>query len=237
MRDGVPLAQAPAALTLASAPRARPAMTPVPAGRYRAFFKGKLETRAIEVASFLLDSLPVSRGAFLDFVLRRPEWRRAAARPFFAEKSYLSDWPSELDPGPLHDPVLFVSWFAARAYCKDVGGRLPTVAEWELAADLDQSPQTSVARRAPFAFAMAGPRRAGPLRFTSIWEWTSDFNSAPISGAAPGEDTTGSLFCGDGFRASDARNYGAFLRYSLRSSLKANYALKNLGFRCAGDLP
>ena len=30
----------------------------------------------------------------------------------------------------------------------------------------------------------------------------------------------------------DPSNYAGFLRYSFRASLRANFALKNLGFRC-----
>ena len=72
-----------------------------------------------------------------------------------------------------------------------------------------------------------------------VWEWTSDFNSALITGDARGD--TGierSLFCGAGsMGASDRSNYPAFMRFGLRSSLKAAYTVHNLGFRCAQDAP
>ncbi|HEU5123837.1 MAG TPA: formylglycine-generating enzyme family protein, partial [Verrucomicrobiae bacterium] len=45
------------------------------------------------------------------------------------------------------------------------------------------------------------------------------------------------LFCGAGsVGAKDVRNFPAFMRYGFRSSLKANYCVHNLGFRCAKDL-
>ena len=84
-------------------------------------------------------------------------------------------------------------------------------------------------------FAMGRGERRG-LAFGDVWEWTSDFNTLLLADPSP-DETSSSLFCGDGFRATDAKDYGGFLRFSLRSSLKANYALRNLGFRCAKDLP
>ena len=44
------------------------------------------------------------------------------------------------------------------------------------------------------------------------------------------------LFCGAGAAgARDLTDYPAFMRIGLRSSLRANYAVPNLGFRCARD--
>ncbi len=72
-----------------------------------------------------------------------------------------------------------------------------------------------------------------------VWEWTSDFNSALVTGDARGD--TGlerQLFCGAGsLGASDRANYAAFMRFGFRSSLRAGYTVHNLGFRCAKDMP
>ena len=68
-----------------------------------------------------------------------------------------------------------------------------------------------------------------------VWEWTSDFNSAIVTGDARGD--TGlerNLFCGAGsLGTKDTGNFPAFMRFGLRSSLKASYTVHNLGFRCA----
>ncbi len=92
-----------------------------------------------------------------------------------------------------------------------------------------------------FAFAM-GQRAADlahtPLRLSGIWEWTEDFNSAVVAGRiGNAQGGNSSLFCGDGFRAIDPTNYAAFLRYSFRSSLRGDFTLRNLGFRCTRDAP
>ncbi|HEX6764430.1 MAG TPA: SUMF1/EgtB/PvdO family nonheme iron enzyme, partial [Polyangiaceae bacterium] len=142
--------------------------------------------------------------------------------------------------GAVSAPATFVSWFAARAYCSCQGKRLPTLAEWERAASSDpgsgdgaDAPQRG--RNERLAFAMGGGNRApGSPVFGSVWEWTEDFDGAPVSGRTS-DAADSNLFCGAGVRAADATDYGGFLRYSFRSSLRAAYALKNLGFRCARD--
>lgn len=191
----------------------------IPAGDYLPFYRGKNGAQTIFVAAFKVAAHPVARGDFLRFVHADPRWRRSRAERLFAEATYLADWAGDFDPGasPIDGPVTAISWFAAKAYCASVGMRLPTTIEWER------------------AFGVIGPsfgEASGPNLAASLWEWTADFNSIPLAGGDP-NDSVASLFCGAGARATDATDYGAFLRYSFRSGLKADFALKNLGFRCA----
>ncbi len=74
--------------------------------------------------------------------------------------------------------------------------------------------------------------------FGLIWEWNYDFNTALVTGESRGDsDLDKNLFCGSGAaNAKNVANYPAFMRYGFRSSLKANYTVHNLGFRCAKDL-
>jgi sulfatase modifying factor 1 len=202
----------------------------VPAGSYRPFYRtGAAPT---PVRAFVIDDAPVSVGAFLDFVRSEPRWRRSLVRGAFAEPTYLRRWRGDLDPGGEGDgaPVAEVSWFAARAFCASRGGRLPTTVEWErVFGSADDRPSDTGTGR----FAFAQGHRAADLVATAIapgpvWEWTFDFDSAAAA-AGP------SQFCGDGVRSRDPADYGAFLRFSFRASLRGNYALRDLGFRCAKD--
>lgn len=73
--------------------------------------------------------------------------------------------------------------------------------------------------------------------FGLIWEWVDDFNTAMVTGESRVD--TGlerDLFCGSGAAgARDPSDYAAFMRVGFRSSLRASYAVPNLGFRCATD--
>lgn len=70
-----------------------------------------------------------------------------------------------------------------------------------------------------------------------IWEWTDDFNSVMIAGESRKDQTTNeNLFCsGAAVTTDDLKNYAAFIRFAMRGSLKANYTVDNLEFRCVKD--
>lgn len=244
-----------AALLLGSAVGAE--LVPVPAGIYRPLFAGENDLKEIPVARFQLAAMPVSNGEFLDFVRANPQWQRSKVKRLFADENYLKHWAGDTELGPACDaaqPVSWVSWFAAKSYAAWKGGRLPTTAEWELAAgvgftqdDGSKEPEFKKAiarwygKPSPAALPAAGSGRANLHGIRDlhglVWEWTSDFNSAIVTGDARGD--TGlerQLFCGAGsLGAKDTSNYPAFMRFGFRSSLKAGYTVHNLGFRYAKD--
>ena len=221
----------------------------IPTGTFRPLF-GK-DVGDVSVAAFALERHAVTNGQFLAFVRAEPKWRRSQVKNLFADAQYLGHWTSDLDHGPdaAAQPVTRVSWFAARAYARWVGRRLPTVAEWEVAAaDLDggrdaitklvlkwySRPTPAVVPAVESTFAT----RAGVYDLHGlVWEWVDDFNSALVSGESRGDSgLERNLFCGSGsVGAADPSDYAAFMRYAFRSSLRAGYTVQNLGFRCAHD--
>jgi sulfatase modifying factor 1 len=206
---------------------AQPAMLRIPAGDYLPFYKGRNGVRTRPVPAFNVAAQPVARQDFLRFVRHEPRWRRSRVERLFAEATYLADWSDDLNPGasPLTGAATGISWFAAKAYCASVGMRLLTTVEWERALSV-----------VGHSFVAITGARVDATLAASLWEWTADFNSLPLADG-DSSDSVATLFCGAGARATDATDYGAFLRYSLRSSLKADFALKNLGFRCAEGSP
>ncbi len=234
-----------------------PGMALISTGVYHPLFRSESDPKGVRVKSFHLDILAVTNGDFLEFVRANPRWQRSRVKRIFADEFYLKNWAGDLDPGsnaPADVPVTDVSWFAAKAYARWKGKRLPTVAEWEYAASAS-STQADGEQDAEFkrqvlkwycapAAAKLSPVSLGQANFWGIhdlhglvWEWVADFNPALLNGGAQGD--TGldrGLFCGGGAQgAPDVQDYPAFMRYAFRSSLKADYCVHNLGFRCAKD--
>ena len=105
-------------------------------------------------------------------------------------------------PIPMHEPVMHVNWHEAQAYCRYAGRRLPSEAEWEIAASCAGTPAK---RRYPWGDAPPDAQRANlegnaPLAVDALptgasahgcrqllgntWEWT-DTAFAPYPGFEP----------------------------------------------------
>ena len=207
------------------------------------------------VPAFDMDVLAVTNAEFLAFVREHPEWRRSQARRLFTDASYLRHWRGDLELGdnaPAASPVVYVSWFAARAYLSARGKQLPTVDEWEYVAAAsetarDASRDPAFLERLRLWYGRPTPERLPPVGYTFrnvygvsdlhglIWEWTIDFSSALVTGESRADTALErSLYCGSGAAgAADFEDYAAFMRYAFRGSLEARYAVANLGFRGA----
>ncbi len=231
-------------------------MVIITGGEYRPLYFKK-DSELISVSSFMLDTTPVSNKQFFEYVERTPSWKKNRIPMLFSEDTYLGHWSVT---GTVWKPdvpqnrvaVTNVSWFAANAYCKGQGKRLPTVDEWEYVARAsesrpDGSAESSYNQRIldwyarPNANITIGQTAANYWGVKDlhgvIWEWTEDFNSNLISGESRADTSIDTkLYCAAGASdAADPSDYAAFMRYGFRSSLQARYAISNLGFRCAKD--
>jgi len=252
------LAIALAATSGAAMLRSSP-MVNIPAGEYLPFFqespgkgKARVENAPVRMNAFRLDAFPVTNGQYLEFVRDRPEWRRSRVKPLLADSHYLAHWRGDLelaDKKTASEPVTNVSWFAAEAFCEARGLRLPLTEQWEYALADQGRKQAEIEQQSLDWFSTPNPRRLKAVGRDKpngygvydlvglVWEWTLDNNSF-MTGTEQRNTSSkdDAAFCGSGsVGVSDATNYPAFMRYAMRSSLKANYTIENVGFRCEGN--
>ena len=157
----------------------------------------------VAVPAHALASRPVTAGEWLAFMedggYRRPElwmsdgWAAAARQGWCAPLYWLEDggrWDQftlgGVRPVDEAEPVAHVSWFEADAYSRWVGARLPTEAEWELAAAA-AAPDGTFLEDGRLHPAALRPREgvSGPRQLLGdVWEWTASAY-APYPGFKP----------------------------------------------------
>jgi iron(II)-dependent oxidoreductase len=192
-------------------------------------FDNEMGAHEVELRPFAISRAAVTNAEFAAFVEdrgyeRRDLWieegwhwreRAGAQHPVYWLREGNEWWRREFNQvAPLEDhlPVLHVNWYEAESYCRWAGRRLPTEAEWEMAASAEPATDggdvSDRKRRFPWGDETATPERAnldwravgcvdvrllpaGDSAFGcrqmigNVWEWTvTDFS--PYPGFVPG---------------------------------------------------
>jgi formylglycine-generating enzyme required for sulfatase activity len=203
-----------------------------------------------QVDTFLLDETAVTNRDFRQFLMKNPRWTPTEIPTLYAGNRYLKHWSSDADYGDEMKadlPVTRVSWYAANGYCGWKGGRLPTLNEWEYAAqlmDFNSSEEANMFSSELIGwYSAVDANQTKPVGSTGIvnrhgvkdlfglvMEWVEDFKP-PVA-----DDL--SLDCGTIGRMQGTNSmygYAMSIRYITRMSFKATSSTGMLGFRCAYD--
>jgi iron(II)-dependent oxidoreductase len=208
----------------------------IPGGRFllgslanRPFvFDNEMDAFEIAIKPFAISRTAVSNGEFAEFTdnggYQREEfwsnagwqWRQSvnATHPVYWQRDGTKWFRREFDqlvPLDPYLPVLHVNWFEAEAYCRSAKRRLPTEAEWEMAASAEPNVRgdgNQFKRRFPWGDEVPNAARANVdwsaggcidvralpdsdsafgcrQMIGNVWEWTAtDFNAYP--GFKPG---------------------------------------------------
>jgi TIGR03440 family protein len=200
------------------------AMVSIPSGRYAIgtadtseAYDNERPCHQVALAAFSIDRAPVTNSQYLEFIddggyEETRLWSDAGREWLYASKAVapkywqrtIDGWTNRsmdrISPVEPLRPVIHVCFHEAEAFSRWAGKRLPTEAEWEVAASWD--PATQTARKYPWGHTITSDdANVDQLRFDTepvgtfagnvspfgccgmigdVWEWTSsDFSGYP----------------------------------------------------------
>ncbi len=234
---------------------------------------GEKPLHNVYVDAFYMDKHLVTNAQYMEFVTANPQWHKSSKWYEWGKKQktsiakryhdgdYLKHWHEHIYPKEKADhPVTWVSWYAAMAYARWVGKRLPTEAEWEKAArgglteqeypwgntiDFSQANyNSSVGDTTPVGEYPANGYGLHDMA-GNAWEWCLDTYDAdfythsphrnPISGANTDESVTNELTNNTSFRVLRGGSWldsPQYIRSAFRYKINPTLTLARIGFRC-----
>lgn len=139
------------------------------------------------------------------------------------------------------EPVCHISYFEADAYARWAGGRLPTEAEWEIAASELHVEGNFVDDRMFHPAPVNGGEGKGALMqmYGDVWEWTqSAYNSYPGFKALPGAlgEYNGKFMCNQlVLRGGSCATSKSHIRKTYRNFFPPDARWQFMGVRLAAD--
>lgn len=201
-------------------------------------------THSVHVEAFYIDTYEVTNGLYKACVqagvCQRVKKNSATRSNYYDDRHFV------------RFPVIFVDWNMAQTYCEWRGARLPTEAEWEIAARGGSNPTYPWGNDLNCNLANygnclddtsgvivydLGQSRFGTYHMAgNVWEWVSDWYSETYYRSSPADNPQGPETGTEKVLRGGSWNDNDFeIRSMNREAERPTFSSNAIGFRCAKD--